>query len=73
MTRYLVHGTILHMPPEVTLYTTTEIASRYGVDGSTVRRWVSDGVLKPAVKTPGGHYRFDATEVDKILAAKPAA
>lgn len=44
--------------PEVVLLTTTEVAKRFRVDTSVVRRWVSDGKLKPTIKTPGGHYRF---------------
>lgn len=48
---------------EVVLLTTTEVAQRFRVDTSVVRRWVSSGKLKPAITTPGGHYRFDARSV----------
>ncbi len=44
---------------EIVLLTTTEVAARFRVDTSVVRRWVANGKLKPAVRTPGGHYRFD--------------
>lgn len=45
--------------PKVVLLTTTEVAERFRVDTSVVRRWVASGKLKPSIKTPGGHYRFD--------------
>jgi len=45
--------------PEVVLLTTTDVAARFRVDTSAVRRWVANGKLKPTIKTPGGHYRFD--------------
>lgn len=55
------------MSPEVALYTTSEIAARYSVDTSTVRRWVGRGLLKPALTTPGGHHRFNLVDVERIL------
>jgi len=48
---------------EVVLLTTTEVAKRFRVDTSVVRRWVSGGKLKPAITTPGGHYRFDESSL----------
>lgn len=48
---------------EVALITTTHVARMYGVDKSTVRKWVADGKLVPALRTPGGHYRFLASEL----------
>ncbi|ADL71217.1 excise [Mycobacterium phage BIB8] len=48
---------------QVVLLTTTEVAKRFGVDTSAVRRWVASGKLKPTVTTPGGHYRFDERTV----------
>lgn len=55
------------MSPEVTLYTTSEVARRFAVDSATVRRWVAKGQLKPAGVTPGGQYRFNASEIDKLI------
>jgi excisionase family DNA binding protein len=49
--------------PEVVLLTTTEVAERFQVDTSVVRRWIAKGQLKPTTKTPGGHYRFNAAEL----------
>lgn len=49
---------------EVVLLTTSDVAKRFRVDDSTVRRWVATGVLTPAITTPGGHYRFDEADID---------
>jgi excisionase family DNA binding protein len=40
----------------------TEVAKLFGVSVSTVTRWARTGLL-PAVRTPGGHYRFRAEEM----------
>ncbi|MCV6982156.1 helix-turn-helix domain-containing protein [Mycolicibacterium pulveris] len=50
--------------PEVVLLTTTQVAKRFKVDSSAVRRWVAEGRLKPTITTPGGHYRFSETDID---------
>ena len=60
------------MPSEVTLFTTSEVAHKAGVDSSTVRRWVDKKQIKPAITTPGGHHRFTAEEVARVLHAQPA-
>lgn len=44
--------------------TTSQVAERFGVDSSTVRRWVTAGWMIPTLTTPGGHHRF--TEQDII-------
>jgi excisionase family DNA binding protein len=38
-----------------------QVARLFGVSVSTVTRWARVGLL-PAVRTPGGHYRFPAEE-----------
>ncbi|MFC2757120.1 helix-turn-helix domain-containing protein [Propionibacterium acidifaciens] len=38
--------------------TTREVSRAFGVDPSTVRRWIMQGKLAPALVTPGGQYRF---------------
>lgn len=59
--------------PEVVLLTTSQVAKRFRVDSSAVRRWVSEKRLTPAIKTPGGHYRFDEADVDAFADAEPAS
>lgn len=51
---------------EVAVITTSQVARHYGVDNSTVRRWVADGKLTPALRTPGGHYRFLSSDLDGL-------
>jgi len=41
------------------------VARMFGVSASTVTRWAQRGLL-PAVRTPGGHYRFPAAEVKRV-------
>lgn len=48
---------------EVAVITTTQVAKHYGVDKSTVRKWVAEGKIVPALRTPGGHYRFLPTDL----------
>lgn len=52
---------------ELALLTTSQVALKFGVDGSAVRKWVADGKLTPAVKTPGGHYRFRESDVAAFI------
>lgn len=42
-----------------------QVAELFGVSRQTVRNWCSKDILK-AVKTPGGHRRFDEDEVNKL-------
>lgn len=46
--------------------TTSQVARKYALNPSTVRRWAIAGKL-PGVITPGGHYRFDPAEVEAAL------
>jgi len=39
-----------------------QVARLFGVSVSTVTRWARTGLL-PAVRTPGGHYRFRAEDM----------
>jgi excisionase family DNA binding protein len=45
------------------LLTPREAAALLGVRPSTIARWARDGLLKPAVHTPGGHRRYRRGEV----------
>lgn len=51
---------------------TSAVALQCGVTSWTVLAWVKAGKL-PARKTPGGHYRFDPTDVDALLMDDEAA
>lgn len=42
-----------------------EAARRLDVNTSTVTRWIAAGKL-PAFRTPGGHWRVKATDVEKM-------
>jgi excisionase family DNA binding protein len=45
------------------LITSGEVARRLGVTPRAVSRWVARGLIRPAVTTPGGRYRFRWSEV----------
>ena len=49
-----------------TLYTPSEVASLFRVDPKTVTRWAKQGRLTP-IRTLGGHRRYRASEVEKLL------
>ena len=53
--------------PEVMYMTTSQLASLAYVDTSAVRAWVKKGKITPAITTPGGHYRFKASDVADLL------
>ena len=49
--------------------TVIQIAQRYGVGDDTVRRWTKKGLLKVALRTPGGHARYELAEVERFARA----
>lgn len=49
-----------------TLMSAQEVATVFAVPRSTVSRWAKAGKL-PSFKTPGGRYRFERAEVEKLL------
>ena len=49
---------------DVVLLTTSEVAEHFRVDTAVVRRWVAKKQLLPAITTPGGHYRFNAADLE---------
>lgn len=59
--------------PDVVLLTTTEVAERFRVDTATVRRWVIAGRLTPAIRTPGGHMRFNQSDIDAFTGDEQAS
>jgi excisionase family DNA binding protein len=52
--------------------TTREVAEIARVDSSTVRKWAEAGTIPWAMKTPGGHYRFNRNDVLAALQMTPA-
>jgi predicted site-specific integrase-resolvase len=52
--------------PGPRLYTRLEVAAKFSVDPKSVQRWERQGKLT-AIRTPGGHARYDADEVDALL------
>lgn len=56
------------MTPHLEILTTGEVAARYGVGSSTVRRWVKSGRL-PAFETPTGQVRVYAQDVEALIAS----
>jgi excisionase family DNA binding protein len=49
------------------LLTPAEVAAAFRVNAKTVRKWALQGKL-PAVRTPGGHRRYRAADIEKQLA-----
>jgi len=52
--------------PGKELLTSGEVAALFRVDSRTVTRWVTAGKIA-AIRTPGGHCRFRAEEVRRLL------
>ena len=52
------------------LLTAPETQSRLRIAESTLKRWVSLGLI-PTYKTPTGHLRFKAEDVDAALSPYP--
>jgi len=49
--------------------TTGEAARALGVGLSTLQRWAHDGLVTPAFRTPGGHFRWDVGALREQLRA----
>lgn len=47
------------------LLTIAEVARRFGVSRSTVCRWAPEGRIT-LTRTPGGHARYRAEDVDRL-------
>jgi excisionase family DNA binding protein len=56
------------MTQQVALLTVSQVAAVLNVHPATVRRWIASGAL-PATRLPGGTYRVDATDLDRIVSA----
>jgi excisionase family DNA binding protein len=55
------HGVIAD--PDYDLLKPREVAEMLGVRAATVGFWARTGVLKPFLRTPGGHRRFRRADV----------
>jgi excisionase family DNA binding protein len=62
-------GLVMTLPNEEpdTLLTPGEVAAMFRVDPKTVTRWAKAGKLT-AIRTLGGHRRYRASEVRRLLA-----
>lgn len=49
----------------MTMYTTTKTANELGVTTQTIGRWRDAGRFVPDSRTPGGHWRYSAEQVEK--------
>lgn len=54
------------------MYTPAEIAAIFAVDVRTVRRWIEAGEIV-AIKLPGGHWRIEESEVERLRVEGRAA
>ena len=48
------------------LISSKDAATRLGVSQATISRAVARGLLRPALITPGGHRRFNESDVDLL-------
>jgi DNA-binding transcriptional MerR regulator len=55
-------------PPK--LVPTGVAAQAIGVDVRTLQRWAAEGLVTPALTTPGGHLRWDVDDLMAQLRAK---
>ncbi|WP_082753823.1 helix-turn-helix domain-containing protein [Mycobacterium sp. NAZ190054] len=58
---------------DVAYITTSQVARKFHVSASAVRKWVAEGRIKPAIATPGGHYRFIESDIDDMLSGQVSA
>ncbi len=47
-----------------------DAANLMGISYPTIKQWIYDGKIK-SVKTPGGHHRIPASEVERVSGNKP--
>jgi excisionase family DNA binding protein len=52
------------------LLSTAELAEWLGATVGTIQRWAKAGEIRPALRLPGGEYRWDRSEVREQLAPK---
>lgn len=49
------------------LLTTTEAARRLGIHPRTLTKYVRDGKVRPTMRLPSGHFRWDLEDVRRQL------
>ena len=49
------------------LKTTGEFAKQVGVSGTTIRKYVRNGLVKPDVALPSGHMKFSQETIDNFI------
>jgi len=40
------------------MFRISAMATRYGVSAESIRNWERQGLIPPAIRTPGGHRRY---------------
>lgn len=53
--------------PEAATIRPGEAARRIGVQASTLRKWIQDGVVEPTARTAGGESRFSEHDLQHII------
>ncbi len=59
-------GKELRLPPDVKWLSLQEASRMLGVHPSTLRQWADAGKIH-TVRTPGGHRRYPAEQIRKLL------
>jgi hypothetical protein len=42
------------------------LVARYGVAAQSLRNWEEQGLIPPAIRTPGGHRRYGGEHIDAL-------
>ncbi len=57
------------MPRPARLLTTSQAADSIGISRTTLARYVADGKLRPTLRLPSGHMRWDPEDLRAQLRA----
>jgi len=60
---------VITVPRPARMLTTTEAADRIGISRKTLARYVSAGKLRPTVRLPSGHMRWEMDDLKAQLRA----